>query len=135
MKPRYVRGVSLQGYGVSLSLGVGIPIPILNEDILRRTTVQDRDILAPVVDYSHDYPERTGRALRTVNYEDLKKGEITVKGKKVQVGSLSSYSMALEIAFLLKEEIERGTFLIAKPLYRLPLDQKMTPLEIRNHSR
>ena len=36
MRPEFVRGVSLIGYGVSLALGVGIPIPILNEQVLRR---------------------------------------------------------------------------------------------------
>ena len=135
MNPRYVRGVSFQGYGVSLALGVGIPIPILNEEILRRTTVRDRDITAPVIDYSHEYPERTGKVISSVNYEELKSGEIVVKGKKVQVGSLSSYTLALEIAGLLKGEIEKGEFLISEPLYRLPVEQKMKPLEIRNHSR
>ena len=69
MKPRFVRGVSLIGYGVSLALGVGIPIPVLNEEILRRTTVRDRDILAPVIDYSGDYPNRTGRVIARLSYE------------------------------------------------------------------
>ncbi len=46
MLPEFVRGVSFKGYGVSLALGVGVPIPILNPDILRRTTVRDRDIQA-----------------------------------------------------------------------------------------
>lgn len=131
MKSRYVRGVSLVGYGVSLALGVGVPIPVLNRDILRRTTVRDRDILASVVDYSKDYPERTGKILGRVSYAELKSGEITVQGKKVETGSLSSYSMAQEIAHALKEEIGRGDFLLAKPLERLPLGRTMKPLEIR----
>jgi uncharacterized protein (DUF39 family) len=33
MNPRYVRGLSLVGYGCSLNMGVGIPIPILDEDM------------------------------------------------------------------------------------------------------
>ena len=60
MRPEFVRGVSLRGYGVSLALGVGIPIPILNEEVLKRTCVRDRDILAPVIDYSNDYPAKDG---------------------------------------------------------------------------
>ena len=60
MRPQFVRGVSLVGYGVSLALGIGIPIPILNEQMLQHATVRDRDILAPVVDYAAT--TRTARA-------------------------------------------------------------------------
>jgi uncharacterized protein (DUF39 family) len=91
MRPEFVRGVSFRGYGISLGLGVGIPIPILNPDVLKRTCVRDRDILAPVVDYSTDYPQNTGKVICHVNYEQLRSGEIEVEGKKVAVGSLSSY--------------------------------------------
>jgi uncharacterized protein (DUF39 family) len=131
MKARFVRGVSLRGYGVSLGLGVGVPIPILNADILRRTCVRDRDILAPVVDYSHDYPHNTGKVLGIVSYEQLRSGEIKVDGRKVPVGSLSSYPMALEIANLLADEIRRGDFILARPIARLPLKQAMKPLKVR----
>ena len=131
MRPDYVRGVSLQGYGVSLGLGVGIPIPILNEDVLRRTCIRDRDILAPVVDYSQEYGENTGRVICQVNYEQLRSGEIQVDGKPVRVGSLSSYYKALEIANLLADEIRKGEFLVAEPLQYLPRDVGMKPLEVR----
>ncbi len=131
MTPEFVRGVSLKGYGISLAVGVGIPIPILNADILHRTTVRDRDIVAPVIDYAHDYGERTGKVISTLNYEQLKAGEVTVLGRKVEVGSLSSYTKALKIANLLKDEITRGEFLLSKPSQRLPLNQGMKTLEIR----
>ena len=128
MKKEYVRGVSFPGYGISLSLGVGIPIPILNEQILKRTCVRDRDILAPVVDYSADYPQNTGKTICKVNYEQLRSGRIQVNGKKVQVGSLSSYYKALEIATLLADEIRRGDFRLAQPIAALPKDKTMKPL-------
>ena len=131
MKPEFVRGVSLIGYGVSLSVGVGIPIPILSPGILKRTTVRDRDIQAPVIDYSSDYPERTGRVLCHLNYEQLKQGEVSIEGRQVEVGSMSSYHKALQIANLLNDEIKRGEFLLSKPIRRLPLDQPMKSLEIR----
>ena len=66
MQAEFVRGVSFKGYGVSLALGVGIPIPILNPEILKRTTVRDRDIQACVTDYSSDYPQKTGKVLGLV---------------------------------------------------------------------
>jgi uncharacterized protein (DUF39 family) len=131
MRPQFVRGVSLRGYGVSLALGIGIPIPILNEDILKRTCVRDRDILAPVVDYSADYPQNTGKVLCYVSYEQLRTGQIEIEGKKVAVGSLSSYYKALEVAHLLADEIRRGEFLLAEPIARLPNDAKTKPLLIR----
>ncbi len=134
MRPEFVRGVSLRGYGVSLALGVGIPIPVLNEEILKHTCIRDRDILAPVTDYSVDYPEKTGRVIRHVNYEELRSGQIEVEGKKVEVGSISSYYKALEIANLLADEIRRGEFLVSRPIAPLPRDTKMKPLVIREKS-
>jgi len=131
MNPQFVRGVSLRGYGISLGLGVGIPIPILNEDILKRTCVRDRDILAPVVDYSNDYPQNTGKTICHVSYEELRSGEIEVEGKKVAVGSLSSYHTALEIAHLLADEVRRGDFRLAEPIAPLPKDSSMKPLVAR----
>jgi uncharacterized protein (DUF39 family) len=135
MIPDFVRGTSFVGYGVSLAVGVGIPIPILNSEILKYTTVEDRDIYAPVIDYRVDYPERTGKVICKLNYEELKKGEVVIRDKKVEVGSLSSYSKALEISHLLKDEIKEGSFLLSKPMKRLALDQKMKPLEVRNNKR
>ncbi|MBN1853402.1 MAG: homocysteine biosynthesis protein [Pirellulales bacterium] len=134
MRPDFVRGVSLRGYGVSLGLGVGIPIPILNQDVLRRTCVRDRDIFAPVVDYSHDYPEKTGRTICHVSYVQLRRGEIEVEGKKVVVGSISSYFKALEIAHLLADEIRRGDFCLSKPFAYLPRNRASRPLVVRNSS-
>ena len=135
MKARFVRGVSLMGYGVSLALGVGIPIPILSPEILRYTTVRDRDIYAPLIDYSGDYPQRTGKVLAHLSYEELKRGEVTVQGKSVPVGSMSSYSRALEIATLLQDEIRRGEFLVSRPLRPLPARQSMGSLKIRDQNR
>jgi len=131
MREEFVRGVSFRGYGVSLALGIGIPIPILNENILKRTCVRDREILTPVVDYSVDYPQNTGKVLCYVNYEQLRSGEIAVEGRKVSVGSLSSYYKALEIANLLADEIRSGSFRLAEPIAYLPKESTMRPLLIR----
>ncbi len=128
MDSRFVRGVSLIGYGVSLALGVGVPIPILNADILKRTCVRDRDILAPVVDYGRDYPNATGRVIAHVTYEQLKSGRITLDGQTIETGSMSSYAMAQEIAALLRDEVARGDFLLAEPFAPLPRDKAFHPL-------
>ena len=123
MDARFVRGVSLIGYGVSLALRVGVPIPILNADILKRTCVRDRDILAPVVDYGGDYPNATGRVIAHVTYEQLKSGQITLDGQTIEVGAMSSYAMAQEIAAILRDEIARGDFLLSPPFAPLPRDK------------
>ena len=131
MRREFVRGASFRGYGVSLCLGIGIPIPILNEDVLKRTCVRDRDIPAPVVDYGNEYPQNTGKVLCHVNYEQLRSGRIEVEGKEIAVGSLSSYHKALEIAHLLADEIRRGDFRLAEPIQYLPKDTTMKPLVMR----
>ncbi len=131
MRSQYVRGVSFRGYGVSLGLGVGVPIPILNRDVLQRTCVRDRDILAPVVDYSDEYPQNTGKIIGHVSYEQLRSGAIELEGKRVAVGSLSSYHNALEIAHILADEIRHGEFRLAEPITPLPKDTAMKPLLAR----
>jgi len=131
MDSKFVRGVSLKGYGVSLALGVGIPIPILNAEILSRTTVRDDGIKAPVIDYSSDYPQKTGKVVTHLSYSEVKRGEVEIDGQCVETSSLSSYAMALEIAETLAEEIRKGEFSISRPLAPLPKDQAMNSLEVR----
>ncbi|OGO02102.1 MAG: hypothetical protein A2Y90_04770 [Chloroflexi bacterium RBG_13_52_12] len=120
MDARYLRGVSMQGYGVSLCVGIGVPIPILSEEILKYTMVTDADITAPIVDYSEAYPQRKPDVLGEVSYAQLKTGTIEVKGKKVPTSSLSSYPKAVEIAETLKSWIMRGAFTLTEPVASLP---------------
>ncbi|MBN2407167.1 MAG: homocysteine biosynthesis protein [Elusimicrobia bacterium] len=115
MTQYWVRGASMAGYGATLILGIGIPIPVLDESIAENCGVSDADISCPIVDYSDDYPNATGKVLGSVSYSELKKGSIEIRGKTVPTASLSSYSRALEIANLLKEWITRGEFLIGEP--------------------
>ena len=120
MSPRYLVGTSMLGYGVSMAVGIGIPIPILNEEILRYTTVTDAEILAPVIDYSSSYPNRIPESLGEVSYAELRSGKIKVQGKTVSTASLSSYPRALEIANTLKDWIKNGKFLLTEPVASLP---------------
>ena len=120
MSPKWIRGVSFLGYGVSLMVGLGIPIPILDEEMLKFTAVTDEELMAPIVDYSTAYPQGTGEVLGRVSYAQLKSGEITVGGKAVPTAPLSSYAGAKEIAGTLKEWIQKGEFLLTKPAFTLP---------------
>ncbi|MCK5132295.1 MAG: homocysteine biosynthesis protein [Candidatus Sabulitectum sp.] len=115
MSPRFLRGLWIKGYGVSLSVGVGIPIPILDEEMARFTGVSDNDILAPVVDYSKDDPELNGKILGHVSYRDLYSGEIIIHGIKAKTFSLSSRKKGEEIAGELKNWIEKKEFLLTSP--------------------
>jgi L-aspartate semialdehyde sulfurtransferase len=139
MKPEWLRGVSFEGYGVSLAVGLGIPIPILNEEILSYAAVRDEDIYTQIVDYSNDYPNGIANSLGEVNYKQLKSGSISVKGKEVPTASLSSYTKARAIAQELKKEISDGKFYLGEPVSLLPsTDSNISfkPLKERpiNHS-
>jgi uncharacterized protein (DUF39 family) len=120
MKPGWLRGTSMLGYGTTMSVGIGVPIPILSEEILRYTLVRDDDILAPIVDYSETYPQRQPDTLGEVSYAQLKTGQIEVQGKQLPTASLSSYPKAVEIAQTLKEWIQKGKFTLSEPVAPLP---------------
>jgi uncharacterized protein (DUF39 family) len=120
MKPEWLVGASMLGYGCTLTVGIGVPIPILSEEILRYTAVGDADILAPVVDYSEAYPQREPGILGEVSYAELRSGRIKVRKKDVPTSSLSSYPKAVEIAGILKKWIETGEFLLTEPVAPLP---------------
>jgi len=120
MGPKWLRGTSFTGYGVTLTVGIGVPIPILDEEILRYTMVRDEEIWAQVVDYSEAYPQCNPGSLGEVNYKQLKSGKITVQGKEVPTSGLSSYFKAREIAQILKEWIGAGKFLLTRPAEPVP---------------
>ncbi len=120
MKPEYLRGVTMRGYGTSLAVGIGIPIPILDVEICRYTAVTDDELWAQIVDYSDAYPNSKPENLGEVNYAQLKSGKILIHDKEVPTGSISSYSKALEIANNLKESIEKGEFLLTEAVEQIP---------------
>jgi len=120
MKPRWLVGTSMLGYGCTITVGIGIPIPILSEEILNYTAVTDDDIFASIVDYSEAYPQMKPDILGEVSYAQLKSGKIIIQGKEVPTASLSSYPRAVEIATILKEWILSGKFLLTEPVAPLP---------------
>jgi len=129
MNPEYLRAAVFHRYGVSLFVGVGIPIPILDEEMVRFTSVRDRDIYTVLLDYG--VPSRNRPVIAKVNYEELKSGEIRVNGRRIPTAPLSSIYKAREIAQKLKEWIQRGEFLLTPPVEPLPKDKTVNPLTFR----
>ncbi len=121
MSPKWLKGVSLRGYGCSLSLGIGIPIPILNEEIVKYTAVSDEEIFTQVLEFGSGYPNGNFDSLKQVSYAELKSGTITINGEDVQTVPLSSYTKAKEIADILKKWISKGEFFIGEPQDTLPV--------------
>lgn len=120
MSSQWLKGASFTGYGVTLTVGIGIPIPLLNEEITAHTAIRDDQIVAQIVDYSESYPQIIPGSLGEVTYAELKTGSITVKGKKVTTGGISSYKLAREIAAELKAWIQGGKFLLSDSVAPLP---------------
>jgi uncharacterized protein (DUF39 family) len=127
MSGRYIRAAVYEKYGVSIFIGVGIPIPILDEDMLLKTTVRNRDIQTVLVDKSG----KEDLNIR-LNYEQLRSGFVEVRGKKVPTAPLSSLKFAREIASELKRQIQTGEFILTEPVERLRNDgQRLNRLEER----
>jgi uncharacterized protein (DUF39 family) len=120
MNGRWLKGIHYRGYGATMRVGIGVPIPILNEEILMHTAVSDKDIRTVILDFSHDYPYGTGKILGEVNYAQLRTGYLEIGGKTVPCFPQSNYSDALCIARILKSWIERGVFLLGRPVELLP---------------
>lgn len=134
MNPKWIKGVSFQGYGTSLAVGIGVPIPVLDQKIAEYTAVSDSEIFTNVVDYSKAYPQGATESLGRVSYAQLKSGKIKVSGKEVLTAGISSYSKAVEIAAELKEKIVKGDFLLSEAVAPFPgpdSGYKFKPLRTR----
>jgi L-aspartate semialdehyde sulfurtransferase len=129
MNAKWVRGCYFKNYGPSLMLGVGVPIPVLNADIVARCAVQDRDIVAPIVDFS--IPRRVRPTFGLVSYAQLKSGKIKIEGKTVRVAPLASIYLSRQVAIELKGAIDRGEFFLTQPVAMLPRDRAFIPQDRR----
>jgi len=128
MSTEYIRALNFRRYGISLAVGIGVPIPILDKQMMKFVSISDKDILAPVLDYS--VQSRNRKPLKEVSYAELRSGAVELFGKKVKTSSLSSYYKARQIAEELKRMVQEGDFLLTEPVERLPEDRTFNPLEI-----
>ena len=125
MDAKYLRGLDITGYGISLAIGIGVPIPVLNKDVIQRCAISDDEIFAELNDYSL-HANRT--AMARYSYAQLRSGTIEYEGRKIRTSSMSSYYWARRIAGELKDMIENGEFLLNKPCLDLPKEGKLKPL-------
>ncbi len=129
MQARWVRGCYFKGYGPSLMLGVGIPLPVLNESVIAHCAVQDKDLVAPVVDFS--IPRRVRPTFGLVSYAQLKSGKLNIDGKIVRVAPLASLYLSRQVALELKQWIEAGEFTLSEAVAPIPNDRLFIPQDIR----
>ncbi|MEB3268334.1 MAG: homocysteine biosynthesis protein [Leptolyngbya sp.] len=125
MQAQWVRGCYFRGYGPSLMLGVGVPIPLLNEEIAAHCAVQDKDLVAPVMDFA--IPRRVRPTFGLVSYAQLKSGQITLNGQTVRTAPLASMYLARQVAAELQRWIQSGEFELTAPVAPLPKDRAFLP--------
>lgn len=115
MDSRYLRGAYIEKYGTTLYVGIGVPIPVLDEDLAMRVSIRNEQIETNVLDYGNG-----NQILCTTNYAALHSGYIEINGHKTRTAPLSSLAKAREIAGLLKNRIQEGTFLLTEPVRPMP---------------
>ncbi len=125
MDARWVRGCYFKSYGPSLMLGVGVPFPVVNEEIVASCAVQDKDLVAPVMDFS--IPRRVRPTFGLVTYAQLKSGRIMIDSKPVRVAPLASLFLSRQVALELKHWIEARKFTLTEPVAPIPMDRSFLP--------
>ncbi|MER3433710.1 MAG: hypothetical protein C4288_09805 [Leptolyngbya sp. ERB_1_1] len=129
MDAKWIRGCYFRGYGSSLMLGVGIPLPVLTEEVIAHCAVRDKDLVAPIVDFS--IPRRVRPTFGLVSYAQLKSGRLTIDGKSVRVAPLASFYLSRQVALELKRWIESGSFTLTEAVAPIPSDRTFIPQDMR----
>ena len=125
MDAKYVRGLDITGYGISLAIGIGVPIPVLNKDVMQRCAISNEEIFAEMVDYS--IPSKRP-CMQRYSYAQLRTGQIEYQGKTVRTSAMSSLHGARDVANTLKDWIEHGEFLLNEPCLPMPREGKLKSL-------
>lgn len=125
MNPKWVRACYFKNYGPSLMLGVAVPLPVLNEEVVLHCAIEDKDIVAPVVDFA--IPRRVRPTFGLVSYAQLKSGKIVIDGKTVRVAPLASIFLSRQVALELKELMTAGKFTLTEPVAPIPMERSFLP--------
>jgi uncharacterized protein (DUF39 family) len=128
MSTKYIRPAVFERYGTSMFVGIGIPIPILDEEIMKNVSIEDKDIYTNIIDYS--VQKRSKPSLKRVSYKELRSGKVSLDGEEIKTAPLSSLEKARSIAQELKTWIQKGDFFIQEPIQAFPLNNRLKSLEI-----
>lgn len=126
MSTKFIRAAVFDKYGVTLFVGIGIPIPIIDEEMLKFTSVKNSEIYTKLVDKSGNVSID-----KKFNYAELRSGTVKFNGKNVHTAPLSSIYIARNIATTLKEWIINKSFELTQPVAPLPFEPKVNSLDIR----
>jgi len=128
MSPQWVRACYFKNYGPSLMLGVGVAFPVIDEAVVARCAVQDKDLVAPVVDFS--IPRRVRPTFGLASYAQLKSGRITLEGTTIRTAPLASLYLSAQVAETLKRWIGSGKFTLTEPVAALPTSRAFLPQDV-----
>ncbi|OYT33309.1 hypothetical protein B6U96_16330 [Archaeoglobales archaeon ex4484_92] len=129
MNKEYLRAAYFPGYGPTIFLGIGIPIPILNPNIAKATAIKNEDIETEIIDFGVSRREKP--VIKRVSYAELISGSIEINGEEVRVSPLSSFYIAEKVMKELKKMIEKGEFLLSKPVERISRVRDLRPMRQR----
>lgn len=125
MSSDYIQAAYYDKYGVSMFVGIGIPIPILDVEMAKRVSINNRQIETSVLDYGTNGSPKLGQ----VTYEELRTGLIKVGDKKIRTAPVASLSKARKIAEELKQWLQEGNFEVSKPVQMFPKNTSLKSLK------
>lgn len=125
MSSEYIQAAYFEKYGVSMFVGIGIPIPVLDVEMAKRVSVNNRQIQTSVLDYGTVGMPKLGE----VSYEELRSGTIKVNGQKIRTAPVASLAKARKIADELKKWLKEGNFEISKPVQMFPQNTSLNSLK------
>ncbi len=132
MSTEYIKPAVFKNYGISMFVGIGVPIPILDEEIMKKATVKNKDLYTNIIDYS--VQKRSKPSLGRVSYEELRSGSIDLDGEEIKTAPISSIYKARKIADELKKWIINGKFLLQEPIQKFPLNNRFKALDEQKNS-
>ena len=129
MNEEYIAPAVFDGYGISMFVGVGVPIPILDVEMMKAVSIENKDLFTNIIDYSVN--ENNKPSLGLVSYEELRSGSIELDGKTIKTAPITSMKKSRKIASELKDWILKGSFTLQEPINLFPQNNSLNGLEIR----
>ena len=129
MNPKWVRGGYLKSYGPVLYIGIGLPVPVLDDETGEHIAINDDKIQTTMVDFS--IPRRTKPTFGQYTYAELRTSTVSINKKPTLAAPLSSFSYAIEICTLLKNQILNKQFYLTPPIGEINMNSEFKKLDSR----